>query len=174
MAAVEFALAAPFLLLLLLGMADLGLWLRGWSRLNRISAELADIITRRDRLDAGGLAAIVAAGQAMAGGIDVTGDQGATIISAVQGSGAANTMLWQKRTGSSRFASRFGKAGAAVVLPGQVLVRAGETVIIAELFTSGGPWVLGRRLFAGSAAPAVIAVHAIYHPRGNLLAAEPQ
>ncbi|ONG44770.1 hypothetical protein BKE38_27335 [Pseudoroseomonas deserti] len=174
MAAVEFALLAPFLALLLLGMADLGLWLRSWARLNRVSAELADIVTRRDTLDAAGLAAIVAAGQAMAGRIDVTGSQGATIVSAVQGSGTGNTMLWQKRTGSSTYASRFGTAGSAVVLPGQVLVRAGETVIIAELFTGGGPWVLGRRLFAGSTAPNFIAAHAVFHPRSNLLATEPK
>jgi hypothetical protein len=176
-AAVEFALVAPLLALLALGLADLGLWLRSWSRLNRVSAQVADVLTRRDSLDAATLAAVVAAGQAMAGGIDVTGSSGATIVSAVQGggtgNGSGNTMLWQKRVGSHRFTSRFGSGGGAVVLPGQVQLRPGEMVIIAELFTGGGPWVLGPRFFGGGA-PRHIGTHAVYHPRSKLLAAEPK
>lgn len=172
-AAVEFALLLPLLLILLLGLADLGLWLRSGARLGRVAGELCDVIARQNSLDLAGLTALAAAGQRMAGNIDISGSQGATIISAVQGSGGANTMLWQKRFGSSRFSSRFGTAGSGVVLPGQVLLRSGDTAILTELFTSGGPWVIGGFLL-GSSGPRQTTSHAIYNPRSALLASEPK
>lgn len=172
MAAVEFALLAPFLVLLLLATADLGLWLRGHLRLGRAVNQLGNIVTQQKSLDADGVAALFQAGQRMAAPLDVTGPQGATILSLVGGTGTANLMQWQRRVGVAEFTSRFGTPGQAVVLPGQGLLPSGQTVIVAEMFSKGQAWVLSARLL-GSTGPDSITALAIYRPRFATLAATP-
>lgn len=172
MAAVEFALLAPLLVLLALATADLGLWLRGHFRLGRAATQLGNIVTQRNSLDAASLAALFGAGQQMAAPLDVTGAQGATILSAIAGTGTANVMLWQRRIGAAEFNSRFGTPGQAVVLPGQGVLPGGQTLIAAEMFSKGQAWVLSRGLMGGGG-PETITAMALYRPRGASLAEAP-
>src|SRR5579859_3262764 len=110
-AAVEFALVAPFLLLALLAGADLSVFIRIQMNLDQTSTEMAQNITQYSQLYSSDFTALFNASQTLAGSQPVTGLLGATIITGI--TTAANgrqTIAWQQRSPSATFTSLFGTA----------------------------------------------------------------
>jgi Flp pilus assembly protein TadG len=163
-AAVEFALVAPFVILLMLAGADLTLFMRTVMRLDETSTAVAMTVTQYDSLYAGDFAGLFSASQLIAGATPVTGLFGATIISGIVNTGGKQTISWQKISPSATFSSQIGVAGAAPVLPNNYVLPSGGTLIAVEVFTTASTWVLSAQLMGGPGGTSVRS-YALFEPR---------
>src|SRR5579871_6858275 len=102
-AAIEFALAAPFLLLAMLAGADLSLFIRIQMNLDQTSTELAQTVTQYPQLYNSDFTTLFNASQTLAGTTPVTGLLGATIISGIVNTNGRQTIAWQQRSPSATF-----------------------------------------------------------------------
>lgn len=172
-AAVEFALVAPVLALLMLGTWDLTTYIRAYFRVERVAAEVANLTGQFERLTQADINQIFSAAQQIAGSIDVSLLSGRTIISVVQGTHQGNRMLWQRLTtpgpGGILFTSRIGQPPNIVTLPANLVVPNGQTVVITEVFNRRQPWVLSVNLLGAGAPETIYAFH-IMRPRSAQLA----
>jgi Flp pilus assembly protein TadG len=146
-AAVEFALVAPFILLVMLAGADLSLFMRTMQRMDQTSTELALTVTQYQNLYDSDFTDLFNAAQTLAGSTPVTGLLGATIITGIVNNGGRQTISWQKRSPSATFNSLFGTAaGATPVMPDNYVLPSGGTLVAVEVFTSVSVWVFSLRL----------------------------
>ena len=167
-AAIEFALTAPFILLVMLVGTDLALFVRTVMRMDQAATELALTVTQYPNLYDSDFTNLFNAAQILAGTTPVTGTFGATIISGIVNSGGKQTVAWQKRTGATTFKSLIGLAGAVPVLPDNYVVPAGGTLAAVEVFTPASTWVLSAKIMGGSGSTSVRS-YALDQPRlGNL------
>jgi hypothetical protein len=174
-AAVEFAMVAPFIVLLMLGTADLTNHIRAYFRIERVAAEVANIASQFDRLRQPDVVQLLDAGQLIAGDIEVTQLNGRTLISVVEGTAAGNRMIWQRATiggPGGLFQSRIGLPNTIVTLPANMVIPIGQTVLIVEVFNRRTPWVLSRDLI-GSSAPENLYAFYIVRPRSAQLSEAP-
>jgi Flp pilus assembly protein TadG len=150
-AAVEFALVAPFLLLALLAGADLSVFIRIQMNLDQTSTEMAQNVTQYSQLYSSDFTTLFNASQTLAGSTPVTGLLGTTIITGIINSNGRQTIAWQQRSPSATFSSLFGTAaGATPTLPNNYVVPAGNTLIAVEVFTTASPWVFSAGLMGHS------------------------
>lgn len=167
-AAIELALVAPVIVLLLLASADIAAALRARMRLDEAAGSLAGYVSQFQQLYAGDFAGIFAAGQTLAGTLPISGTGGATIISGVVNNAGHITIAWQQRTGSSAFTSMLGSAGAVPTFPDGYQVPSGGSVVVAEVFTDFTTWVFSTALMGGNANGS-LSSYAIAEPRSALL-----
>ena len=169
-AAIEFALVAPLILLTMLAGADLTIFLRTAMRLDETATSLALVVTQYQNLYTSDFTNLFNAAQTIAGKTKVTGLFGATIITGIVNSGGKQTIAWQQRSPSATFNSVFGKTvGAAPALPNSYTLPAGGVLIAVEAFTSTTPWVFSARLM-GASSIASLRSYALYQPRLGSLA----
>jgi Flp pilus assembly pilin Flp len=177
-AAVEFAIIAPMLALMIVGVWEGTTFLRNWFRIERTAGEVTNVIAQRLRLSRDDMFAIFAAGQKIAGDLDVTGDRGATIVSALGNpTGAGSTVLWQVRgTTNPSYVSRIARTvGAAPRLPPNITVPIGQTLIVTEVFNETAPWRIGAApLFFGGPGDSPMYSFAVMRPRAAELATAPR
>ena len=173
-AAVEFALVAPFIITLMLAGTDLSIFMRTKMRLDETATELAQVVSQYQTLYISDFTVLFNASQTIAGTTPVTGLLGTTIITGISNSAGKQTVAWQQRSPSATFTSLFGtKAGSVPVLPNNYLLPTGGTLIAIEVFTSASPWVLSASLMGGSGATSLRS-YALYQPRlGSLSAVTP-
>jgi Flp pilus assembly protein TadG len=163
-AAVEFALVVPFVILVMMAGADLSLFMRTVMQMDETSAEVAMAVTQYDNLYAGDFTGLFNASQLMAGTTAVTGLSGATIISGIVNAGGKQTISWQKISPSAKFNSLFGVAGAVPVLPNSYALPSGGTLIAVEVFTTASTWVLSATLMGGPGNTSIRS-YALFEPR---------
>jgi Flp pilus assembly protein TadG len=165
-AAVEFALVAPFIILLMLAGADLTIFMRTKMRIDETATEIALVVTQYENLYDSDFAGLFTAAQTVAGTTPVTGNFGATIISGIVTDGNdRQTIAWQKRGTSGSFTGLFGTAvGSVPNLPNNYLMPKNGTLIAVEVFTSASPWVLSASLMGG-AGTSSLRSYALYQPR---------
>jgi Flp pilus assembly protein TadG len=171
-AAVEFAMVAPILALMMLATWDLTTYIRAYFRVERVAAEVTNLTGQYERLRQADINQLFDAAQQIAGAIEVTQLSGRTIISAVQGTTQGNRMVWQRATiggPGGLFESRIGQPPNIVTLPANMLVPVGQTVVITEVFNRRVPWVLSVNLL-GAGAPETIYAFYIMRPRSAQLA----
>ena len=169
-AALEFALVAPFILLVMLASADLTIFMRTKMRVDETATEMALVVTQYQNLYDSDFTGLFNAAQTIAGTTPVTGLFGTTIITGIVNSGGRQTIAWQKRSASATFNSLFGTSpGSVPVLPNSYLLPSGGVLIAVEVFTSASPWVLGASLMDASAATSLRS-YALYQPRMGSLA----
>jgi Flp pilus assembly protein TadG len=171
-AALEFALVAPFVILVMLAGADLSLFMRTAMRIDEVATGVAMAVTQYDKLYNGDFATLFKASQTIAGPTTpVTDLFGTTIITGIVKGGGRQTIAWQQRSTSATFNSLFGTAiGATPLLPdGYVLPTDGEVLIAVEVFTTASPWVLSATLMGGPGS-ASIRSFALFQPRLGSLA----
>jgi Flp pilus assembly protein TadG len=166
LAAVEFALVAPFIMLLMLAGTDLTIFMRTKMRLDEAATELALVVTQYDKLYDGDFTGLFNAAQTVAGLTQVTGLFGTTIITGiVTDNNDRQTVAWQRRSAQATFNSQFGAAvGAVPTLPNNYLLPKNSTLIAVEVFTSTSPWVLSASLMGGSGATSLRS-YALLQPR---------
>jgi Flp pilus assembly protein TadG len=168
-AATEFALIAPVVLLLMLATADLAGSLRVQMRVDETASELAEVVTQYQQLYAGDFPTLFNAAQQMAGSTPVTGTFGASIISGIVNAGDGPTIAWQQKSpGVNGFKSQFGSLGSTPTLPDNYSVPAGESLITTEIFTQATAWVLSVH-FMGGPGNTVFGAYALFQPRSALL-----
>jgi Flp pilus assembly protein TadG len=169
LATVEFALVAPFILLLVLAGADVTVYLRTAMRVDETATELAVVVTQYSNLYQGDFSSLFSDAQTIAGNTPVSGLLGATIISGIVNSNGTQTIAWQQISPSSRFSSRFGRVGSVPNLPNGYVLPTGGVLIAVEVATSTSPWVFSARLMPSSSISS-IRTYALYQPRLGSLA----
>jgi Flp pilus assembly protein TadG len=166
-ASLEFALLAPVLLMLLLGGTDASLWLRSRLRVERTATELASVVGQYSELYNSDFANIFAAAQLIADSTPVSGTGGAVIVSLIANRGGVIQTVWQQRSGNPIYLSQFGLVGGTPTLPGGYLPPAGQSLIVAEVFTGEGGWQFSSKLLQITAA--TVSAFSLQQPRTALL-----
>lgn len=147
----EFALAMPLFLLMLLGGAELGSLLLATQKVQRLASTMADLVAQSDGMTARELDKLLAAGVYIASPYDLPA-HGRVIVSGVTlGSDGTAQVAWQrKNNGSLEAASLLGGSGATAALPNFLPLRSGETIVVAEAFYDYLPFlaprIIGRHL----------------------------
>ncbi len=164
-AALEFALIAPFIVLLMLAGTDLTIFMRTKMRLEETATQLALAVTQYNNLYDGDFTGFFNAGQTVAGTTPVTGQFGTTIITGiVTDNNDRQTIAWQKRSPNSTATSQFGAVGAVPTLPDTSLMPKNGTLIAIEVYTSASPWVLSASLMGGSGTTSLRS-YSLFQPR---------
>lgn len=152
LATVEFALVAPFIMLLMLAGTDLTIFMRTKMRVDETATQIALMVTQYQSLYAGDFTTFFNAAQTVANTTPVTGLLGATIITGiVTDANDRQTIAWQYKSSQATFTSLFGTAtGSTPNLPNSYLMPKNSTLIAVEVFTSASPWVLSASLMGGA------------------------
>jgi Flp pilus assembly protein TadG len=154
-AAIEFALVAPVLILLALATTDVVQFLRSQLRLDATAVQLGQLVSQCNSItDTGDINRFWTYAQQIVGSLGtVTGAnaQGAVIISAVNvpSSGSQsgkNTLAWQKKTGATQISSVGSTLGGTATIKEGFVVPAGQTLLVTEVFLPQQPWVLSARV----------------------------
>ncbi|MDX6751633.1 TadE/TadG family type IV pilus assembly protein [Geminicoccaceae bacterium 1502E] len=137
--AVEAALVMPVLMLMLLGMADLGWLALADYKVTRIAATLADLTARSESVTRSDLDDVFSAAGVIAEPFSV-GDEASLLLSLVANEdGKGARVIWQEADGSQ--ASRIGRAGGGATLGGDIAVARGERLVVAEAMVTIQPLV---------------------------------
>lgn len=153
-AAVEFALVAPVMILVLLAGTDVVTSMRVQIRLETTATQLGQIVSQCPRLTTGDAQQLFTHGQRLIGGIgQVAGGTtaGAIIITAVYRVGDVNRVAWQQRSGSRTFVSSVGPdmRDQPATVDGGFIVPPEQTLIVTEIFLQRNPWILTPGFFGG-------------------------
>jgi hypothetical protein len=139
---VEFALAAPVLMMLTLASAELARFVILHQKMDRVATTVSDLVSRAETINETEMADIFQAIGEVASPFDLA-DLGVVIVSSVtnpDGNGAI--VAWQRSGGGAYSASsHLGAEGDDAVLPDGFEVRQGETAIISEVFYDFTPFL---------------------------------
>lgn len=169
-AAVEFAILLPLLILLFVATAELVLHIRTWFRLERTAAEVTNAASQAGALTASDVAGLFDAAQAIAAPVLAWSSSAGlprarTIIGVVSGTAAGNVVSWSCSRGDAGLANLV--AGKAA-LPNGFQVPAGQSVLVTEVINSATPWSImsaAAPVFFGRVGPGPIRTYAIMRPR---------
>lgn len=178
-AALEFALVAPFVILLMLAGADLTFFMRVKMRLEATANQVALVVTQYQNLYDSDFTNttfnLFNTAQTIAGTAPVTGLSGTTIITGiVTDASDRQTIAWQYRSPHSTTTSSFGTAkGSIPALPDNYRMPKNSTLIAVEVFTPATPWVFSASLMGG-AVTTTLRSYTLYQPRlGSLATVNP-
>ncbi len=140
--AVEFALAAPVLILLLLASAELGRFVLLHQKVDRVAVTISDLVARAETISESELDDIFNAAVQVAEPFDLTGRGRVLVSSVINADGEGATVAWQRGGGGSFVSSsEIGVEGGSATLPNDFDVREGETAIISEVFFDFEPFL---------------------------------
>jgi len=166
LATIEFAIVAPFLVLIMLAAADVSFFLRAKLRLDTAATSLAQVTTQYTQLYAGDFTNLFKISQLAAGSVAVSGQFGATIISGITNPAGAQTIAWQQISPSSTFVSAIGLKGAVPLLPHNYKLPIGATLVVTEVFSNLTPWVFAATVMPVATAPfGSVSSLALFQPR---------
>ena len=136
----EFALAFPFLVLLLLGGFEIGRYVLLEQKLESVAVQTADLVSQAQTISTSELDDIFLAANSIMTPFSLD-SQGVIIVTSVSASGGQPAKVnWQRAGGGTGSAtSLIGTPGGNATLPTGFVVRNGESVIIAEAFYNFAP-----------------------------------
>jgi hypothetical protein len=141
--AVEFALVLPVLLLIAMGIAEVGRFTLLTLKVNHAAATLGDLAAREETLTATFVDNLFAAVGHVMEPFDVAAD-GTAYVSGVGLDGGRTEVLWQRQgAGSLAAGSAVGGVGGVASLPEGLEARAGEAILATEVIFRYEPWLLG-------------------------------
>jgi Flp pilus assembly protein TadG len=164
LAAVEFALALPLLIILTFGTVEVTLYILITQKLERVSLTLSDLVAQSNSITTAQLNQIIpSAGQVMLP--QNFAADGYAIISSITKTGTNPPVInWQYKSTGTAQTSHFGVAGGNATMPGNFTMMDKETVIVTEVFYNYKPILLGI-IYNSS----LMYRYSIYKPRiGNL------
>ena len=176
-AAAEFALLAPLVLLLLLGAVDLVTWMRTWLQVMQAASEVGQIIgqyTQIHESDFTGTFYPIA--QNIAGSAAVQCNpknvaNGNVVISGVTTSGGTSTVSWQRAWGTC-IESQVGEQGDQATLPASYVPPNGAPVIVVEVWATQPAFVLSKApVFMNGSGSTAIRSYTIVTTRNGVLPA---
>ncbi|MBL8710220.1 MAG: hypothetical protein JNL25_13580 [Rhodospirillaceae bacterium] len=135
--AMEMAFALLFLTVLILGTFEVPRFLLLGQKMERAASSMSDLVAQIDPADGNVQAKIndlLEAANGLMAPYDL-GVGGRVIISSIANpTGDQETIVWQQQSPSGIAAtSKIGAQGAAPALPGSMVVREGENIIVAEI-----------------------------------------
>jgi Flp pilus assembly protein TadG len=140
--AVEFALGAPVLIMMMLASAELARFVILHQKMDRVATTISDLVSRAETINESELQDIFTAAGEVAYPFDLT-DLGVVIVSSVTNpDGTGPVVAWQ-RTGGGSYSgtSQVGTEGNNATLSGDFEVREGETAIISEVYFDFTPLI---------------------------------
>jgi Flp pilus assembly protein TadG len=164
LAAVEFALALPLLILLVFGSVEVTRSILITQKLERVSSTLSDVVSQLQNVTGAQMGQIItASGQVMLP-YDFGAD-GYAIVSSITKTGTnAPIINWQYKSTGTVQASHIGVSGGVATMPSNFTMVDKDTVIVTEVFYNYKPILLGIIYNSGQ----LYRVN-IYKPRlGNL------
>lgn len=131
----EFAMAFPILVVLVLGGFEIGRYVLLQQKLQSVAVETADLIAQAETISGTEVDNILVAVDHIMTPFDL-GDRGVVIVTSVGATGNNPPMVnWQRSGGGTANAtSKLGVPGTTATLPSGFVVRAGESVIVSEVF----------------------------------------
>ena len=168
--AVEFALALPVLIFMLLASAELGRFVILHQKLDRVAVTMSDLVARAETISESDINDIFLAAAQVAEPFDLEGRGRVVISSVTNDDGSGPTVAWQRAGGGSYAASsQVGSEGTPASLPAGFVVRQGETAIVSEVFFDFEPFLSDLIV-----APQVLYRRAHHRPRlGTLDSVDP-
>jgi Flp pilus assembly protein TadG len=155
-AALELALVAPVVLLLLLGATDLILEFRNWMRLHSVTTQVGQIVAQCQHIsDPYDLNIFFADAEQIAAPLDIVGStNGAVVITAI-GPDSSNklSIYWQKRVGSGAFNSGITSDTLSQYAISGVSMNSAQTFVVVEAFSRPGLWQFASKLIGSSSSP---------------------
>ncbi len=151
-AAVEFALLAPFLTLLALGAFEVPRAILIYQKVGRATTTVGDLVSQQAMgITESQLSDLFLAASETMQPFKLDSTTGAVVVSSVTrpSSSAAPTIAWQRTDGNSTvYVSHIGKQGDVPVLPQGFTVAVGDNVIICETIYDYKP-VFGSVIYSG-------------------------
>ena len=143
LAAVEFALILPVMILFAMGIAEVGRFALLSLKLQHAANTMADLASRDEELSLAAVQSMFSAMQHIVQPFEIGAD-GLVIVSGVGvDAGGEPTVFWQEEgAGALDEASVVGAEGGDAALPDDLILRDGETVIVAEAYFHYTPWLL--------------------------------
>jgi hypothetical protein len=140
--AVEFALAAPVLIMLMLASAELARFVILHQKMDRVATTISDLVSRAETINESEMADILTAAGEVAYPFDLA-NLGVVIVSSViNPDGNGPIIAWQRSGGGSYSGtSHLGAEGDDATLPTGFEVRQGETAIISETYYDFTPFL---------------------------------
>jgi Flp pilus assembly protein TadG len=148
-AAVEFAIVLPVLLLVVLATVDVVSLVRASWRMERAAGELGNVIAQLDVITDADFPVLFDVADRIAAPYELTGLAGAVIVTGIAGGENGATIAWQRRAGAGLFSSRIGGTGTAS-LPAGFVLPAGQSAIAVETYVQSRPWVLAAPFLGGA------------------------
>jgi Flp pilus assembly pilin Flp len=175
-AAVEFGLAIPILMIIFMGCFEAGRYLLLHQKLDRASTSVADLASLSGTISAAALADIYSAADHQTEPFDLLG-QGRVILSSVYRDPSTPTVtnvLWQCQGGGALTGqtSKIGEAGKPATLPAYFPVDINENVVVAEVLYDYKPFLF-QNMFQHVFAPKKLRHTSYTRPRGALLLTKP-
>jgi len=163
--ALEFALVAPFLVLLAVGTIEFGRLILLTQKLQNSSFMFADLAARGKSLSEGQLDDIFLAIGSLMKPFDLADGGAAVITSVTAGKAGTAGVNWQRAgAGTLPVTSLIGHAGGSATLPVDLKLAEGETLIVTAVFYDFEP------IFGMTAAASVLSRVTYYKPRLGSLA----
>ncbi len=134
-ALVEFAVALPILILMILGGFEAARYILLQQKLNGAAVTMADLAAQSETLTAAELDTLFAAVDYVIRPFTMGGD-GVVIVSSIGATGGSPVEVYWQRKGAGSLASDsvVAPGGTSVSLPSGFVVRDGESVIVSEVF----------------------------------------
>ena len=131
-AALEFALIAPLLILLFFGMTELTSAIIAGRHTNHASSAMGDLVAQCSNINDGDLTNIFSASSDIMSPLSTTTmNQRVTSVVATDSSGDTQVQ-WSQPTSQPSFASTY-QPGSSVTIPANLVVNKGDTVIMSEV-----------------------------------------
>jgi hypothetical protein len=142
--AVEFALVAPVMLMVAMGIAEVGRFAMLTMKVNQAASTLGDLAAREETLTQTYVERLFDAAQHVLNPFTVGGGSIAYVSGVGLNAQGSVRVLWQRHgAGSLGTGSAIGSQGGAASLPRGLAVRTGEAIIASEVVYRYEPWLLG-------------------------------
>ncbi len=138
--AIELAFAMPVLVILLLTGIEFVRFVLVNQKVERTSASLADLVSQSTAMTEDGIKSLFKAAKFVMEPFDLS-SEGRLIVTSVAASGGPPRIKWQRFYGGGSNSSDFGNQGGVANLPGDIVVRDGENVILCEAFYKYEPMI---------------------------------
>lgn len=144
-AALEFALTAPMLLLIVLGVSDLVMWLRTWLLMDQSAYATAQVVTQYNNLYTSDFSSVfMPVATAGVGGASLSCGAGGMVVTGISNTNGTPSVGWQWSSGSCVTSSY--TSNGSPHLPAGYAPSTGNSAIVVELTTTQPAFVFSAGL----------------------------
>ncbi|MCR9221806.1 MAG: pilus assembly protein [Alphaproteobacteria bacterium] len=142
---IETAVILPILVFLLLGGFEAGRYFLMGQKMQRAAMTVADLASRTETLTAGDVDDLFAAAAEVSRPFPLTADGRVLVSSIVRpAAGGDAVVAWQRSAGAALTASAYGAEGETATVPDADLIKAGQSIIAAEVAIDYRPVLFDR------------------------------